>query len=192
MKKIRLGFALCGSFCTLSKAIEKMEELSKLNYDIIPIMSFNAYNLDTKFGKAQDFIKKIENISGKKIINTLQDAEPIGPKNLTDIMLVCPCTGNTLNKICNASSDTPVSLAIKSHLRVQKPVVIFLATNDALAASATNFGKALNTKNIYFVPLGQDDPINKKTSLVSHFELVEKTLYLALKNKQIQPIFKEY
>ena len=190
MKKIKLGFALCGSFCTLEKSIDKMRELANENYDIVPIMSFNAYNLDTRFGKAKDFIKKIENISGKKVLNSLTEVEPIGPKNLTDIMLVCPCTGNTLEKICRASSDTPVSLAVKSHLRVQKPVVIFLATNDALGASAVNLGAALNTKHIYFVPMSQDDHLKKPKSLVSHFDLVSKTIEFALENKQIQPIFR--
>ena len=190
MKKIKLGFALCGSFCTLSRAIEQMEKLGTLGYDILPIMSFNAYNLDTKFGKAEDFVKKIERISGKKVLCSLTDVEPIGPKNMTDIMLVCPCTGNTLGKICAASSDTPVTLAVKSHLRVQKPVVIAFASNDALGASAVNLGRGLNTKHLYFVPLSQDDPVKKPTSLVAHFDLVEKSIKMALENKQIQPIFR--
>lgn len=190
MNKIKVGFALCGSFCTLSKAIEQMERLEELGYDIIPIMSFNAYNLDTKFGKAKDFIKKIEDISGKKILTSLTEVEPIGPKNMTDVMLICPCTGNTLGKICRASSNTPVTLAVKSHLRVQKPVVIALASNDALGATAVNLGRALNTKHLYFVPLSQDDHVSKPNSLVAHFDLVEETIKFALENKQIQPIFR--
>lgn len=190
MNKIKVGFALCGSFCTLSKAIDQMQKLVNLGYDVIPIMSFNAYNLDTKFGKAKDFIDKVEKISKKKILNSLTDVEPIGPKNLTDVMLVCPCTGNTLYKICSALSNTPVTLAVKSHLRVQKPVVIALASNDALGASAINLGKALNTKHIYFVPLSQDDHKNKPNSLVAHFDLVEDSIKFALEGKQIQPIFR--
>lgn len=189
MSKLKIAYALCGSFCTLSKSIEQMEKLVKLGHDILPIMSFNAYNLDTKFGKASEFIKKIEDISNKKILNSLVAVEPIGPKNLSDIMVISPCTGNTLSKICRAISDTPVTLAVKSHLRIQKPLVIALATNDALGASGVNLGKALNTKHIYFVPLSQDDCINKPTSLVANFDLLEETLQLALQKKQIQPIF---
>ena len=190
MSKIKLGFALCGSFCTLSKAIDQMERLANLDYDIIPIMSFNAYNLDTKFGKAKDFIERIEEISGKKILSSLTDVEPIGPKNMTDIMLVCPCTGNTLGKLCRASTDTPVTLAVKSHLRVQKPVVISFASNDALGGSAQNLGKAFNMKYFYFVPMSQDDCVSKPASLVAHFDLVQETLEHALEGKQIQPIFR--
>jgi len=190
MKNIKLGFALCGSFCTLSRAVDQMEKLINLGYDILPIMSFNAYSLDTKFGKAKDFISKIEDLSGKKILNSLVEVEPIGPKNLVDIMLICPCTGNTLSKICRATTDTPVTLAAKSHLRMNKPLVISLATNDALSGSAVNLGKALNTKNFYFVPLSQDDSINKPSSLVAHFDLVPVTLEAALNGDQIQPIFR--
>ena len=190
MKKIKLAFAMCGSFCTMSTAIDQMENLTKLDYDILPIMSFNAYSLDTKFGKAKDFIERIENICSKKILKSLVDVEPIGPQNLADIMIVCPCTGNTLSKICRATTDTPVTLGVKSHLRVQKPVVISLATNDALGASAVNLGKALNTKYLYFVPLSQDDYIKKPASLVANFELVPETLKCALNGNQIQPIFR--
>lgn len=190
MNNIRVAYAFCGSFCTLKKSIEQMKKLSEAGYDILPIMSFNAYNLDTKFGKAKEFIEEIEDITGKKILNSLVSVEPIGPKNLADIMVISPCTGNTLSKICRAISDTPVTLAAKSHLRVQKPLVIALATNDALGASGVNIGKALNTKNIYFVPMSQDDCINKPTSLVSHFEVLQETLELALQKRQIQPIFR--
>ncbi len=190
MKNIKLAFSLCGSFCTLSRAIEQMEKLAESGYDILPIMSFNAYSLDTKFGPAKDFINKIENISGKKVLNSLVEVEPIGPKNLADIMLICPCTGNTLSKICRATTDTPVTLGAKSHLRKGRPLVIYLATNDGLSGSAVNVGKALNMKNIYFVPLNQDDPSNKPSSLVSHFDLVDETLQQALLGKQIQPIFR--
>ena len=190
MKNIKLAFSLCGSFCTLSRAIEQMEKLAESGYDILPIMSFNAYSLDTKFGPAKDFINKIENISGKKVLNSLIEVEPIGPKNLADIMLICPCTGNTLSKICRATTDTPVTLGAKSHLRKGRPLVISLATNDGLSGSAVNVAKALNMKNIYFVPLSQDDPSNKPSSLVSHFDLVDETLQQALLGKQIQPIFR--
>ena len=188
-KRITIGFVMCGSFCTLSKAIDQMEVLSKLGYDILPIMSYNVFKFDTKFGKAADFITRVEKISGKKIINTIQDAEPIGPKKMADIILVAPCTGNTLAKLYCGITDTPALMAIKSNLRIKRPVVISLATNDALGASAKNIGKLLNTKNIYFVPLKQDDPKKKPLSLVANFDLIPQTLEKALSKKQIQPIF---
>ena len=166
-----------------------MTKLINNGFKIIPIMSFNAANTDTKFGKASDFKQEIEDICNRKIICTIPDAEPIGPKKMVDVLAICPCTGNTLGKLCNAITDTPVIMAAKSHLRIQRPVVIALATNDALGASAQNIGKALNTKNIFFVPLKQDDPKNKPQSLVANFDLLEETINMAINNKQIQPIF---
>ena len=189
MSKITVGFAMCGSFCTLEKAIDQMEKLSQLGYDILPIMSFNVATLDTKFGKAKGFISRVENICGKSVISTITGAEPIGPQKLADIMLIAPCTGNTLAKLCRGITDTPVLMAIKSHLRIQRPVVIALATNDALGGSAKNIGKAMNTKHMYFVPMNQDDPQNKTTSLVAHFDLIPETIENALRNRQIQPLF---
>lgn len=190
MNKVKLGFAICGSFCNMAKSIEQLEKLVNLGYDVLPIMSFNAYSLDTKFGKAKDFIERIENLTLKPIFNSLTEVEPIGPKGLTDIMIICPCTGNTLGKICHAISDTPVTLAVKSHLRVKKPLVLALASNDALGASFKNFSKVMNTKHIYMVPLSQDDYINKPNSLVAHFDLVPETIEQALQGKQIQPVFR--
>lgn len=189
MSKVTVGFAMCGSFCTLGKAIDQMEQLSELGYDILPIMSFNVSSLDTKFGKAADFKNRVENICSKTIINTIVEAEPIGPQKMTDVMLVAPCTGNTLAKLCHGITDTPVLMAVKSHLRIQRPVLIALATNDALGASAKNIGKAMNTKNLYFVPLSQDDPENKPTSLVAHFNLIPESIESALHKQQIQPVF---
>ncbi len=189
MKKSTIGFVMCGSFCTLSSSIDQMEKLSK-TYNIIPIMSYNVYNMDTKFGKASDFIKRVEEISGKKIIKTIQEAEPIGPKKLADLVLVAPCSGNTLAKLSHGITDTPALMAIKSHLRIKRPVVIALATNDALGASAKNIGTVLNTKNIYFVPLNQDDFESKPNSMIADFNLIPQTIELALNNKQIQPLFK--
>lgn len=188
-KHITIGFVMCGSFCTLSKAIEQMKILLNMGYDILPIMSYNVFKLDTKFGKASEFISEVEKISGKKIIHTIQEAEPLGPKKMVDIVLVAPCTGNTLAKLSCGITDTPALMAIKSNLRIRKPIVISLATNDALGASAKNIGKLLNTKNIYFVPLKQDDPQKKPLSLVANFDLIPKTLEEALSKKQIQPIF---
>lgn len=188
-KHITIGFVMCGSFCTLSKAIEQMKILSNMGYNILPIMSYNVFKFDTKFGKASEFISEVEKISGKKIIHTIQEAEPLGPKKMVDIVLVAPCTGNTLAKLSCGITDTPALMAIKSNLRIKKPIVISLATNDALGASAKNIGKLLNTKNIYFVPLKQDDPQKKPLSLVANFDLIPETLEKALSKKQIQPIF---
>ena len=189
MKKIRLGFAMCGSFCTVSKCLEQMKNLVNLNYDIVPIVSYNLYSTDTRFGKCKDIIKNIEEICSKKVIATINEAEPIGPKNMTDIMLIAPCTGNTLSKLDKAITDTPVTMAVKSHLRGQKPVLVALATNDALGASAKNLGSMLNTKNFFFVPLKQDDITKKPTSLVANFELIPSALKEALNHRQLEPIF---
>ena len=190
MKKLKIGFAMCGSFCTFSKAINMMQILKNKGHEIFPIMSFNAYSLNTKFGKAKDFQKQIKDICEKPIINTIPDAEPIGPQKMVDIITVCPCTGNTLAKLCSSITDTPVTMAVKSQLRIKRPVVIALATNDALGGSAKNLGKMLNHKNIFFVPMYQDDYVKKPNSLVPNFDLLEDTIKLALENKQIQPLFK--
>ncbi|MDO5123432.1 MAG: dipicolinate synthase subunit B [Eubacteriales bacterium] len=188
MTEKTVGFALCGSFCTFSKAIKEMKKLVSSGYDVTPIMSDNAYSTDTRFGKSEDIISKIEEVCRKKIIHTIRDAEPIGPKRMFDILLVAPCTGNTLSKIANGITDTPVTMAVKSHLRIQRPVVLCIATNDGLGASAQNIGKLLNTKNIYFVPFGQDDIEKKPNSLVADFALLEKSLEKALFGVQVQPL----
>lgn len=187
MSKIRLGFAITGSFCTFEENIKLMEELSSI-YEIIPIMSFNASSLDTRFGTAQEHIKKIENIANRKIINNIVGAEPIGPKNMTDIMLVSPCTGNTLSKLSLSIVDTPVTMAVKSHLRNNLPVVIAVSTNDALSGCSKNIGALQNYKNYYFVPMGQDNHKKKITSLVAKFELVPMAIDMALKGVQIEPL----
>lgn len=184
---IKLGFALCGSFCTFAQAIEKMEELSA-SYDIVPIMSETAYKTSTRFGEAEKIHEQIRKITGKEIIHTIVDAEPIGPKKLVDILLVAPCTGNTVGKIAGGITDTSVTMAVKSSLRIGTPVVLCVASNDSLGASAKNLGSLFNTKNIFFVPLKQDDPVKKPYSLVADFAKVEETLNLAREKQQIQPI----
>ena len=156
--------------------------------EVIPIMSYNAYNLDTKFGKAEDFINEIEEITNKKIIHTIQESEPIGPKHLTDIMVVAPCSGNTMSKLANDIIDTPATMAVKSHLRNNLPVVIAVSTNNALSGNASNIGTLLNRKNYYFVPFRQDNPITKPRSVVFDFDYLVKTIESALDEKQIQPI----
>ena len=190
MNGITIGFAMCGSFCTLSKATEQMKILVELGYDVLPVMSYNVYSGDTRFGKAEDFIRTVKSICGRDIIHTIGDAEPIGPKAMTDIMLVAPCTGNTAAKLANAVTDTPVTMAVKSHLRQSKPVLLAVATNDALGASAQNIGKLMNTRHYFFVPFSQDDPEKKPNSLVSHFEMIPEAVKSALENKQLQPVFK--
>ncbi len=190
MKSVTAGFALCGSFCTFDKVIKQIESLSEKNINIIPIMSYEAASTDTRFGKADDFIRKLEKISGNKVIKTISEAEPIGPKKLLDILIVAPCTGNTLGKLANGIFDTPVTLAVKSHLRNQKPVLIGVSTNDALGASAKNIGILMNVKNIFFVPMSQDDCKTKPNSIVAEFDYIYDAMLLALKKEQIQPIYK--
>jgi dipicolinate synthase subunit B len=184
----KIGFCLTGSFCTFKTAIEQMKELVKQGAEVLPIMSFNAYKINSKFGNAKDFIEQIKTITGKDIICTIEDAEPIGPKKMTDIMIIAPCSGNTIAKLANGINDTPVLMAVKSHLRNNNPVVIAISTNDALSGSAENIGKLLNRKNYYFVPFRQDNPITKPRSIVFDSSYITKTIETALENEQIQPI----
>lgn len=188
MENITLGYAFTGSFCTLKASLEALERLSKLPIKIKPIMSEMVYSTDTRFFKANDLIERVEALTGEKIIHTIVGAEPIGPKNLLDVLVVAPATGNTLSKTALAITDTTVTMAIKAHLRNNKPVVLGIATNDALGGSAKNIGLLHNTKNIYFVPYRQDDPEGKNNSLICDFSLIEKTVEQALKGKQLQPI----
>ena len=188
LKGIKIGFALTGSFCTFKKVIPKMKELINQGAEIIPIMSFNSYNLDTKFGKAKDFIKEIEELTDKKIIHTIQEAEPIGPKKMTDIMVIAPCTGNSAAKIANGITDTPVLMASKAHMRNGKPLVIAISTNDALGVNFKTIGMLMNMKNIYFVPFGQDNYKSKPNSMIAQMELLPDTIEAAMRGKQIQPI----
>ena len=187
VKGKKIGFVLTGSFCTFSKTIPKMKELKRLGAEIIPIMSYNSYELDTKFGKANDFIEQIKTITGKDIIHTIQDAEPIGPKHLTDIMIVAPASGNTMSKLACDIIDTPALMAVKSHLRNNLPVVID-STNNGLGANLVNIGNLINRKNYYFVPFKQDNPITKPRSVVFDPEYIIKTIEFALDGEQIEPI----
>ncbi len=180
---------MCGSFCTFSRAIPQIDALIAAGYDVLPIMSYNAATTDTRFGKAHDFIEEIEAKTKRKIILTVKDAEPIGPKGITDIMIISPCTGNTVSKLAYGITDTPVTMAAKSHLRQEKPLVLAIATNDALGASAQSIGRMLNTRHVFFVPLSQDAPTKKPKSLVAHFEMIPETIEAALSGRQIQPVF---
>lgn len=184
-----VGFAMCGSFCTLSKAMEQMELLSR-DYALLPVMSPNVYETDTRFGRAEDFRKKAAEISGREVLHTIVQTEPIGPKNLVDVMVVAPCTGNTLSKIANGITDTSVTMAVKSSLRIGIPVLLCLASNDSLGASGQNLARLMNTKNVFFVPLGQDDPVKKPLSLVADFSLLLESVAAALEKRQLQPVFR--
>ncbi len=188
MKNITLGYAFCGSFCTIKQSLSSLRALVALGYKVKPIMSQIVYSTDTRFGKAEDLIKEVENICEEKVIHDIAAAEPIGPKNLLDLIVVSPCTGNTIAKIALGITDTPVTMAVKAHLRNNKPVVLGIATNDALGASAKNIGLLHNTRNIFFVPYRQDDPHSKNNSLVCDFGLIPQTVELALENTQLQPV----
>lgn len=188
MEDIILGYAFCGSFCTIKKSLAALKALASEGYKIKPIMSQIVYNTDTRFGKAEDLIREVEEICGEEIIHDIAAAEPIGPKNLLDMIVVSPCTGNTAAKIALGITDTPVTMAVKASLRNNKPVVLAVATNDALGASAKNLGLLHNTSNVYFVPYRQDDPLGKNNSLVCDFSLISDTVKKALSGEQIQPI----
>ena len=183
-----IGFAMCGSFCTFEKSLAQLEFLAQ-TYNILPLMSQTAYETDTRFGKAADWVARLEQAAGREVLHTIVQAEPIGPKGLVDAMVVCPCTGNTLSKIAAGITDTPVTMAVKSSLRIGIPVVLCCATNDAMAASGPNLLRLLNTKNVYLVPLRQDDPVKKPVSLVADFSLLPRTIALALEGIQLQPVF---
>lgn len=183
-----VGFALTGSFCTFGRILREMERLKGMNADIVPIMSEISYVTDTRFGKAEDIRAKIKAICGRDIISTVKDAEPIGPKGYLDLLIIAPCTGNSLAKLASGIADTAPTMAAKAHLRNGKPVLIGVSTNDGLANAAKNIGALLNCKNIYFVPFGQDDCIKKPTSLVANMEQVCEAALKALQREQIQPI----
>ena len=189
-KKIKVGYAICGSFCTFDKSISALRELASLSdVEIQPIMSEISYSTDTRFGLAKEFIYEIEKICGKEIIKTVKEAEPIGPRALLDILIIAPCTGNTLGKLANGITDTSVTMASKAHLRNGRPLLIAVSTNDALGASSKNIGMLLNSKNIYFVPMRQDNPVSKPTSIVADFNQIIPAMREALEGRQIQPVY---
>ena len=188
LKHKDIGFCMTGSFYTLKNTIIQIKELIKEEANVIPIMSYTAYNIDTKLGKAKDYINEIEAITGKKIVHTIKSAEPIGSKNMTDIMIIAPCTGNTLGKLSLGICDSPVLMASKSHLSYLKPLVIAISTKDGLSGSAENIGRLLNRNNYFFVPFRQNNPITKPCSLCFDPKYIKKTLEYALDKEQIQPI----
>lgn len=187
-QQVRVGFAFCGSFCTFSQAMAALGRVRARYGDVTPIVSEASAVTDTRFGRAHDFLAEMERICGKPVIDSIARAEPIGPKGLLDVLVICPCTGNTLAKLANGVTDTAVTMAAKAHLRNGRPVVLCPATNDGLAASARNIGVLLDKKNVYFVPFRQDDPAKKPTSLVADFSKVEDTIDAALAGRQLQPV----
>ena len=189
LKNLTIGLAITGSFCNFNEIQEVIRTLKdEGTKKIIPILSKNAKKLDTRFYKAKDFIHMVESETGEKIIDTITKAEPIGPKNMVDIILVCPCTGNTLAKLANGITDTPVLMAIKGHIRNNKPVVIGISTNDGLGVSLKNIAELLNTKNMFFVPFRQDDYMSKPKSLILEYSKITDTISEAMNFKQIQPL----
>ena len=184
---MNIGFAMCGSFCTFHDVFPVIEDLAK-QHRLIPILSFNAASIDSRFGTAQSHIQRLSEICGALPLRTIAEAEPIGPKKLLDALIIAPCTGNTLGKLAHGIADTPVTMAAKSHLRNGLPILIAVSTNDALSGAAENIGKLLNRKHCYFVPFGQDDPKNKPTSMVADFKKIPQALSAALEGFQLQPI----
>lgn len=185
---ITVGFAMCGSFCTFSRVLPQISHLRQAGYRVLPIMSPNAYTTSSRFGTAEDHRQKMEELSGNPVWHTIDEVEPIGPKKLLDILVIAPCTGNTLGKLACGIYDTSVTLSAKSHLRNNRPLVIAVSTNDGLAASAKNIGALQNYKNVFFVPYRQDDPIKKPTSLVADMDRITDTVAAALEGRQIQPV----
>lgn len=188
LKGKRVGVALTGSFCTYEKVFQELTKLTNEGALVQTIFSDAAGTIDSRFGKAEDFIKKAEEITRQKPMLTIPDAEPIGPDSLLDILVLFPCTGNTIAKLANGITDTPALMAAKAHLRNNKPLLISISTNDALGMNMKNIGLLLNAKNIYFVPFGQDNPEKKPNSMIAHTELLIPSLEAALHGRQYQPI----
>lgn len=182
-----IGFAMCGSFCTYAKVFPIMEMLAK-EHTLIPILSPVSYTTDSRFGTAADNIRRITEICAAAPLHTISEVEPIGPKKLLDVLIIAPCTGNTLAKLAHSIADTSVTMATKSHLRNGRPVLVAVSTNDALAGAAENIGRLMARKNYYFVPFGQDDSIHKPASMVADFEKIPEALLAATQGRQLQPL----
>ena len=188
LKDVKIGFAFTGSFCTFAKVISELEKVASEGADITPIISYSVDSFDTKFGSAIEWKTRIEAVTGKSIIKTITDAEPIGPKALLDILVVAPCTGNTMGKLANGITDTPVTMACKAHLRNGRPLLLAPSTNDGLGINARNIAFLQNCKNVFFVPYGQDDPHKKNNSLMARFDMIVPAIESALKGIQLQPV----
>ena len=188
LKGKQIGVAFTGSFCTYEKVFKELNALTKEGAAVQTIFSDAAQTLDSRFGKAEDFIRQAEEITGRKLMLTIPEAEPIGPKSLFDILVLFPCTGNTIAKLANGITDTPVLMAAKAHLRNNKPLLISISTHDALGMNMKNIGLLLNAKHIYFIPFGQDSPEKKPNSMIAHTELLIPSIEAALSGQQYQPI----
>ena len=188
MRKERVGFAVCGSFCTHAKVLEALEQLAKEYETVIPIVSETAGNTDTRFGTSDALLERLRELTGREPLMDIPSVEPIGPKGLLDVLVIAPATGNTLAKLAAGITDTAVTMAAKAHLRNGRPVVIAVASNDGLSAGAKNIGELLVRKNYYFVPFGQDSAILKLCSLMADFTLLPQTIDAALRGEQLQPV----
>ena len=186
---MKIGYCFTGSFCTFARSYKMLELLVKKGHDMVPIMSENAYYTDTRFQHAEAFSRDVETLCGHSVIHTVADAEPLGPSNPLDILVVSPCTGNTLAKVANGITDTAATMAIKAHLRADRPLLIALASNDAMSQNLGNLASVMQRKSVYFVPMLQDAPVSKPHSLVAEFELIEKCIDLLIDGKQMRPIF---
>ena len=187
-EELRVGFAICGSYCTFSQVFPVLEQLAERYGAVQPIFSERSAVTDTRFGSASTFVERAEQCTGRRPILSIREAEPIGPQKLLDVLVIAPCTGNTLSKLAHGIADGPVTMAAKSHLRNGRPILLAVSTNDALGAGAENIGRLLARKHYYFVPFGQDDPEKKPASMVAHFEKLPQALSAAMEGKQIQPL----
>ena len=190
LEGVKVGYAFTGSFCTLAKSFDIMQQFIDEGAIVTPIMSENVYGTDTRFGKAADFIARAEEMCRIPVMHLVTETEVIGPKNMLDIMVVAPCTGNTIGKLANGINDTAVTMAVKATIRNAKPIVVAVSTNDGLSGSAKNIGMLLNYKNFFFVPFEQDDSVKKPNSLVAKFNLILPTVKMALRGVQIQPVLR--
>lgn len=183
-----IGYGITGSFCTFAQSRKAVQRLKQMGAEITPVFSYQTQNTDTRFGSAKEFVDGICEITESEGIRTITEAEPIGPNNYLDVMVIAPCTGNTAAKLCAGIVDTPVLMAAKAHMRNGKPLVIAISTNDALGMNFKTIGQLMNMKNIYFVPFGQDNPRSKPNSMIANLDLLPDTIDMALHGKQIQPI----
>ena len=186
---MKIGYCFTGSFCTFARSFLALRALVAAGHEVIPIMSENAYYTDTRFQKAEEFSTRVETLCGKSVIHTVVDAEPLGPKTPLELLVVAPCTGNTLAKVVNGITDTAATMTIKAHLRSDRPTLIALASNDAMSQNLSNIGAMMNRKSVYFVPMLQDDPIKKPHSLVAEFELIPKAVDALMRGEQLRPVF---
>ena len=184
-----IGYVFCGSFCTLSRSLSALEELVRAGEEVIPITSERVYSTDTRFFRAEDFLARVRELTGREIIHTVRDAEPLGPKIKLDAMIIAPCTGNTLAKLSLGITDTAATMAAKAHLRADRPLLIALASNDAMSQNLTSIATMLMRKSVYFTPLMQDDPLGKPHSLVADFSRIKEAYSAMMQGKQLRPLF---